>query len=211
MDVHAVYLAIGIDHQGMKSVLGMWFGEREGAKFWLSVLNDLKARGVQDILIAVVDRLKGFPDALATAFPATTVQTCIVHLIRYALACASYQERKHLAEALKSIYRAPNADAALAELDTFEATELGQRYPDVVRSWRTKWDQVIPFMAFSAPIRKILYTTNAIESLNSSVRRAVKNRRVCKTRRHLYQRTRRQQVDLLGTAGSDSHVVCSLE
>jgi len=176
VDTHAVYLAIGIDQQGHKAVLGMWLGEKEGAKFSLSVLNDLKARGVEDILVAVVDGLKGFPDALGTAFPATTVQTCIVHLIRYSLSRAPYQERKALAAELKKIYRAPNADAAAAELDAFEASERGQRYPDVVRSWRAKWDLVIPFMAFSAPIRKVLYTTNAIESLNSSVRRAVNAR-----------------------------------
>ena len=106
-----MYLAIGIDHQGLKSVLGMWFGEGEGAKFWLSVLNDLKARRVADILIAVVDGLKGFPEALATAFPATTVQTCIVHLIRYSMSCASHRDRKGLAKALKTIYRAPRGES----------------------------------------------------------------------------------------------------
>ena len=156
VDLHAVYLAIGIDQRGHKSLLGMWLGEKEGAKFWLSVLNDLKMRGVEDILIAVVDGLKGFPEALAAAFPDTTVQTCIVHLIRYSLSCASYQERKTLAAALKKIYQAPNAEAAQAALDAFEASELGTRFPDVVRSWRAKWDLVIPFLAFSAPIRKVL-------------------------------------------------------
>ena len=176
VDLHAVYLAIGIDPQGHKAILGMWLGEKEGAKFWLSVLNDLKMRGVEDILIAVVDGLKGFPEALATAFPDTTVQTCIVHLLRHSMACASRRERKALAKELKKIYTAPNAEAAAVALDAFEANELGQRYPDVVRSWRAKWDLVIPFLAFSAPIRKVLYTTNAIESLNSSVRRAVKAR-----------------------------------
>ena len=156
LDLHAIYLAIGIDQQGRKSLLGMWLGEKEGAKFWLSVLNDLKMRGVEDILIAVVDGLKGFSDALATAFPETTVQTCIVHLLRYSMSYASYQERKGLAKELKTIYTAPNADAALAKLDAFEASELSQRYPDVVRSWHTKWNLVIPFLAFSAPIRKVL-------------------------------------------------------
>ena len=129
-----------------------------------------------------------------------------MHLIRYSLSCASYQERKDLATALKKIYLAPNADAAMAELDAFEATELGQCYPDVVRNWRSKWDQVIPFIAFSAPIRRVIYTTNAIESLNSSVRRAVKNRRVCKTSRHLHQRACCQQVDLPRTTRCDSNV-----
>lgn len=158
---------------------------------------------MQDILIAVVDGLKGFPDALATAFPATTVQTRIVLLIRYSLSCASYQERKELAAALKRIYQAPNADAAMAALDAFEAADLGQRNPGVVRSWRLKWDQVISFMAFSAPIRRILYTTKVIESLNSSVRRAVKNRYVWSKHRHLFQRTRRRQVDLPRTVRSN--------
>ena len=174
VDTQAVYLAIGIDHQGYKSILGLWFSPNEGAKFWLSVLNDLKLRGVQDILIAVVDGLKGFPEALETAFPKTTVQTCIVHLLRHSMSCASYNERKPLANALKSVYQAVNADSAMIALDQFEETDLGERYPDVVRAWRAKWDLVIPFLAFSEPIRRVLYTTNAIESLNSSVRRAVR-------------------------------------
>ena len=176
VDVRAVYLAIGVDEDGCKDVLGMWIGENEGAKFWLSVLNDLKARGLQDVLIAVVDGLKGFPEALETAFPKTTVQTCIVHLLRHSMACASYKERKAIAAALKPIYRATNEVEAERALDAFEDCELGRRYPDVVRKWRDKWSLVTPFLVFSQPIRKVLYTTNSIESLNSSVRRAVKAR-----------------------------------
>lgn len=172
----AVYLAIGVDETGHKEVLGLWLGEHEGAKFWLSVLNDLKMRGVKDILITVVDGLKGFPEALETAFPYTTVQTCIVHLLRYSLSSASYRERKALAAALKPLYQAENADRAAVLLDEFEQSELGQRYPDVIRAWRQKWTYVIPYFAFSPLLRKAIYTTNAIESLNATVRRAVRAR-----------------------------------
>ena len=172
----AVYLALGIREDGCKEALGLWVGEREGAKFWLGVLNQLKNRGVEDILIAVVDGLKGFPDALEAAFPKTTVQTCIVHLLRYSLCCASYTERRELSLELKKIYQAPDAASAESALEDFETSELGKRYPDVVESWRRNWTRVIPYFAFSAPIRKAITTTNAIESLNSSVRRAVKAR-----------------------------------
>lgn len=172
----AVYLAIGIDEFGYKEVLGIWLGEHEGAKFWLTVLNELKVRGLQDILIAVVDGLKGFPEALETAFPNTTVQTCIVHLLRYSLSSASSQERKALAGALKPIYRAESAERAESLLAEFERSALGQRYPDVVRAWRQRWSYVIPFFAFSPLLRKAIYTTNAIESLNATVRRAVRAR-----------------------------------
>ena len=133
VNTRADYLAIGIDGTGHKDVLGIWLGEHEGAKFWLSVLNDLKLRGVQDILITVVDGLKGFPVALETVFPDTTLQTCIVHLLRYCLSSASYQERKDLAAALKPIYQAENVDRAEVLLEEFEHSKLGQRYPDVVR------------------------------------------------------------------------------
>ena len=172
----AVSLAIGIDETGHKAVLGLWLGEHEGAKFWLTVLHELKMRGLKDILIAVVDGLKGFPEALETAFPNTTVQTCIVHLIRHSLSSASWQERKQLAAALKPIYQAESTDRAESLLDEFEQSELGRRYPDVVRSWRQRWTYVIPFFAFSPLIRKAIYTTNAIESLNATVRRAVRAR-----------------------------------
>lgn len=153
VSTRAVYLAIGIAETGYKEVLGIWLGEHEGAKFWLSVLNDLKLRGVKDILIAVVDGLKGFPEALETVFPATTVQICVVHLLRYCLSSAAYQERKDLAVTLKPIYQAENADRAEVLWAEFEHSELGQRYPDVVRSWRQKWTYMIPFLAFSPLLR----------------------------------------------------------
>ena len=140
------------------------------------MLNELKARGLKDVLIAVVDGLKGFPEALEAALPRTTVQTCIVHLMRHSLSCASYKERKQLADALKPIYKAESAERAERLLDAFEESDLGRRYPDVVRSWRDRWHLVIPFLAFSQLIRKAIYTTNAIESLNASVRRAVRSR-----------------------------------
>ncbi len=168
----AVYLAIGIDCTGRKDVLGMWIEQTEGAKFWLTVMNELKSRGLQDILIAVVDGLKGFPAAIETAYPETVVQTCIVHLIRHSLAYGSWQERKQIAAALKLIYQAATAEAALAALDAFEDGPWGTKYPQIAASW----EQVIPFFAFSAPIRRAIYTTNAIESLNSTVRRAVRTR-----------------------------------
>ena len=172
----AVHLGIGIREDGCKEVLGLWLGEKEGARYWLTVLNELKNRGVQDILIAVVDGLKGFSDALETAFPEVTVQTCVVHLLRHSLSRASHRERKALAEVLKGIYQAASESDAEAALDAFEDSALGERYPDVVRSWREAWSRVVPFFAFSEPIRKAIYTTNAIESLNSVIRRAVKQR-----------------------------------
>ena len=172
----AVYLAIGVTCEGRKEILGMWIEENEGARFWLSVMNELKGRGVEDILIAVVDGLKGFPEAIEAAFPRTLVQTCIVHLLRYALAFASYKERKDLARALKRIYKAASAQEAERQLGLFEQGRWGRKYPAIAKSWRANWDRIIPFFAFSAPIRKIIYTTNAIESLNSTVRRAVRAR-----------------------------------
>ena len=176
VSVRAIYLALGVREDGCKEALGLWVGEREGAKFWLSVLNQLKNRGVEDILIAVVDGLKGFPEALETAFPETVVQTCIVHLLRYSLSCASWKERRKLSEELKKVYQAPDAASAESALEAFASSELGKRYPDVVESWRRNWSRVIPCFGFSAPLRKAIYTTNAIESLNSCIRRAVKAR-----------------------------------
>jgi putative transposase len=172
----AVYLAIGIDGSGCKHVLGMWIEQTEGAKFWLRVMNELKNRGTQDILIAVVDGLKGFPEAITTVFPDTVVQTCIVHLIRYSMKFASWKERKLIAAALKPIYRAADAEAAERELQAFDEGVWGQKYPAIAQSWRRNWAAVIPFFAFPAEVRKIIYTTNAIESLNASVRRAVRNK-----------------------------------
>ena len=171
----AVHLAIGYTCDGYKQILGLWIEQTEGAKFWLGVMNDLKARGLADILIAVVDGLGGFPQAIETAYPQTVVQTCTVHLIRNSMAHGSWKERKRIATALKAIHQAENADAALAALDAFEAGDWGQKYPAIARSWRRQWEQVIPFFAFSAPIRRAIHTTNAVESLNSTVRRAVRS------------------------------------
>ena len=172
----AVYLAIGVTCDGDKDILGLWIEQTEGAKFWLRVMHDLKARGVNDLLIAVVDGLKGFPDAITTTFPACVVQTCIVHLIRYSLQFASWKDRKTLAKALKPIYSAANADAARQELDAFAGSDWGRQYPAIVESWHRRWEEIIPFFAFSFEVRKILYTTNAIESLHSQVRKAIRNK-----------------------------------
>lgn len=172
----AVYLAIGMDASGYKQVLGLWIEQSEGAKFWLRVMNEIKSRGVHDILIAVVDGLKGFPEAITAVFPDTVVQTCIVHLIRYSMQFASWKERKAIAAALKPIYRAPDVESAIQQLNAFDEGPWGRKYPAIAQSWRRNWEAVIPFFAFSTEVRKIIYTTNAIESLNASVRKAVRNK-----------------------------------
>lgn len=172
----AVYLALGILPDGTKEILGIWIEQTEGAKFWLRVMNELRNRGIADILIAVVDGLKGFPDAINAVFPETVVQTCVVHLIRNSMSFASWKDRKSIASALRSVYRAKNAEAGLAALEAFEAGHWGQKYPAITQSWRRHWDQVIPFFAFSEAIRRIIYTTNAIEALNAKLRRAVRTR-----------------------------------
>lgn len=172
----AVYLAIGISCDGAKEVLGLWIEQTEGAKFWMRVMSELKTRGTSDILIAVVDGLKGFPEAITAIFPKTVVQTCIVHLIRYAMQFASWKERKAIAKALKPIYTATSADAAEQALSDFEQGDWGQKYPPIAQSWRRKWEEVIPFFAFSPAVRKIIYTTNAIESLHSQVRKTIRNK-----------------------------------
>ncbi len=172
----AVYLAIGMRCSGHKEVLGLWIEQTEGAKFWLRVMNELKTRGVNDILIAVVDGLKGFPDAITAVFPDTVVQTCIVHLIRNSLQLASWKDRKALAQALKPIYQADHAEGAEQALSAFEKGPWGERFPTVAQSWRRNWEHVIPFFAFAAPVRKIIYTTNAIESLHSGVRKSIRNK-----------------------------------
>ena len=172
----AVYLALGVLPDGTRDILGLWIENTEGAKFWLKVFNDLKTRGVADILIAVTDGLKGIPEALAAVFPATTLQTCILHLIRNSLDFASWKERKLLAAALKPIYTAPSAEAAAAELDAFEAGPWGRKFPTVVAAWRRAWDRVIPFFAFAPSIRRVIYTTNAIESINARLRKIIKTR-----------------------------------
>jgi putative transposase len=172
----AVYLAIGMRPSGHKEVLGLWIEQSEGAKFWLRVMNEIRSRGTQDILIAVVDGLKGFPEAITAVFPQTVVQTCIVHLIRYSMQFASWKERKPIAAALKPVYRAANAAAAAAELEAFDQGPWGRKYPTIAQSWRRNWEAVIPFFVFPAEVRKIIYTTNAIESLNASIRKAVRNK-----------------------------------
>ena len=172
----SVYLALGVRPSGHKEVLGLWIEQTEGAKFWLRVMNEIKARGTTDILIAVVDGLKGFPEAITAAFPDTVVQTCIVHLIRYSMQFASWKERKAIAAQLKPIYRATAAAAAAGALDDFDQGPWGRKYPTIAQSWRRNWEAVIPFFAFPAEVRKIIYTTNAIESLNSSVRKAIRNK-----------------------------------
>jgi putative transposase len=172
----AIYLALGVDAEGKRDVLGLWIEQTEGAKFWLKVVNDLKNRGVEDILIAVVDGLKGFPDAINATFPATTVQTCIVHLIRNSLAYVSWKDRKLVAAALRPIYTAPSAEAAQAALEAFAAGPWGAQHPSIVKSWRSAWAQVIPFFAFPPEVRRIIYTTNAIESLHMQLRKIIKTR-----------------------------------
>ena len=172
----AVYLAIGVRPSGLKEVLGIWIEQTEGAKFWLRVMNEIKARGTNDILIAVVDGLKGFPEAITTVFPQAVVQTCIVHLIRYSMQFASWKERKAIVVALKPIYRADNAEAAARELDAFDQGPWGRKYPAIAQSWRRNWEAVIPFFAFAPDLRKIIYTTNAIESLHSNVRKSIRNK-----------------------------------
>lgn len=172
----AVYLALGVRRDGSREILGLWIETTEGAKFWMKVFNDLKTRGVNDILIAVTDGLTGMPAALAAVFPRTTLQTCIVHLIRNSLDYASWKDRKTLADALRPIYAAASAEAALAALDAFEDSEWGRKFPTVVAAWRRAWDQVIPFFAFPPEIRRVIYTTNAIESVNARVRKVIKTR-----------------------------------
>jgi putative transposase len=171
----AVYVALALDAEGHKHVLGLWIEQTEGAKFWLKVMNDLKTRGVGDILIAVVDGLKGFPEAIGAAFPETIVQTCIIHLIRNSLAFVSWKDRKQIMPDLKAIYRAESAEAALDRLADFEG-KWDARYPAIGQSWRRAWEHVIPFFAFPPDIRKMIYTTNAVESLNRSLRKIIKTR-----------------------------------
>jgi putative transposase len=172
----AIYVALGVRADGTKDVLGLWIEQTEGAKFWLRVMNDLRDRGVQDILIAVVDGLKGFPEAIAAVFPRTQVQACIVHLIRNSLSFVSWKDRKTVAAALKEIYRARNAETGQAALDAFDEGPWGRKYPVIAQSWRRNWAEVIPFYAFPDQVRRIIYTTNAIEAVNAKLRRAVRAR-----------------------------------
>jgi len=172
----AAHLAVGVDAEGRKEVLGIWVETTEGAKFWLRVMNELKNRGVEDVLIAVVDGLKGFPEAITAVFPQAQVQTCVVHLIRNSLNFVSYKDRKAVAAALKAIYRAKDADAGAEALEAFAAGEWGLKYPAIAMSWRRHWSAVIPFFAFPGDVRRIIYTTNSIEALNAKLRRAVRTR-----------------------------------
>jgi len=172
----AIHVALGVRADGTKEVLGMWIERNEGAKFWLRVMNELRSRGVEDVLIAVVDGLKGFPEAITAVFPETLVQSCIVHLMRNSLEFVSWKDRKAVAAALKTIYRAVDATAGEAELDAFEAGPWGRKYPAIAGIWRRAWAEVVPFFAFAPEVRKLLYTTNAIEALNAKLRRAVRTR-----------------------------------
>jgi transposase-like protein len=171
----ACYLAIGVTVDGEREVLGLWWQETEGAKFWLAVLNDLRRRGVQDVLIACVDGLKGFPEAIEATFPQAWVQTCIVHLIRASLRYVNYRDLKKVATALRPIYTAANADHALAELERFDE-QWGARYPATVRAWRDAWQHVTPFLSLPEELRKAVYTTNTIEGLHRQIRKAIKTR-----------------------------------
>ena len=171
----AVYVALAYNSDGEKDVLGLWIEQTEGAKFWLRVVNELKTRGVNDILIAVVDGLKGFPEAINSVYPQTLVQTCIVHLIRNSLAFVAWKDRKAILPSIKAIYRAESADAAALRLAEFEA-EWGKRYPAIGQIWRNAWEHVVPFFAFAPSIRKMIYTTNAVEALHRSLRKIIKTR-----------------------------------
>jgi putative transposase len=171
----AVYSVVGVDSDGRKDVLGLWIQQTEGAKFWLSILTELRQRGVEDILILCADGLKGIPEAVEAAFPKTIFQTCIVHMIRSSTRFVPWKERKSVCDSLRTIYTASSVETAKDALDAFE-TRWGARYPMVVSAWRTRWNEIIPFLAYPAEIRRIIYTTNAIESLNRQIRKAIKTR-----------------------------------
>ena len=169
-------LALAVLPDGTRDILGIWIEQTEGAKFWMKVFADLKARGCQDILIAVTDGLTGMEEALEAVFPQTTLQTCIVHLLRRSLDFANWKQRKSLAAALRTIYAAPTADLAQRALDTFARGDWGQRFPTIVALWRRAWGRVIPFFAFPPEIRRVLYTTNALESVHAQLRKIIKTR-----------------------------------
>lgn len=171
----AIYLAIGLNMEGQKEVLGLWIAQTEGAKFWLSVVTELKNRGVQDIFIACVDGLKGFPEAIETVYPKATVQLCLVHMVRNSLNYVGWNKRKQVAADLKLIYSAATVDEAEQYLTEFE-TKWDLAYPPIAQSWRNNWDRIIPFFDYPPEIRRIIYTTNAIESVNMSLRKVTKNR-----------------------------------
>lgn len=172
----ACHVVIGVDTDGVKHVLGLWVQQQEGARFWNQVLGELRNRGVRDVLIACCDGLVGLPEAIEAIWPATVVQTCVVHLIRASLRYVSYNDRKAVAAALKPIYTAVNADAAFDELTAFADSELGRKYGATVAAWERAWDRFVPFLAFPLEVRKVIYTTNSIESLNYQLRKIIKNR-----------------------------------
>jgi len=169
----AAYIALGMGVDGHKEVLGIWLESNEGAKFWLKVISELKNRGVQDILITCCDGLKGFPQAIEAVFPKAVVQTCIVHMIRNSMRFVSWVQRKAVCAELRNVYAAPTEQAGLAELEAFEA-KYAQRFPAIASSWRSNWDRVRPFFDFPPELRKLIYTTNAIESLNFQLRKVTK-------------------------------------
>jgi putative transposase len=171
----ACYLALGVTVEGERDVLGMWFQETEGAKFWMQVLSELKQRGVSDILLCCVDGLKGFPEAIEAIFPNTVVQTCVVHLIRHSLKYVPRREREQVARDLKPIYTAVDADAAQAALEAFD-DKWGSRFPVITQAWLNAWEYVTPFLAFPPELRRVVYTTNAIEALNRQLRKAIKTK-----------------------------------
>lgn len=176
----AAYMVIGIDLEGYKDVLGIWIGENESAKFWLHVLTDLRNRGVQDILIICVDNLKGFSEAIAASYPQTEVQKCIIHQIRNSIKYVSHKDLKKITTALRPIYTAPTEEAALLELDQFEET-WGKQYPLIVRSWRSNWDELATFFKYSPELRKLIYTTNMIESYHRQLRKVTKGKSIFPT------------------------------
>lgn len=173
----AVYLALGLTTSGHKELLGLWMSENEGAKFWLHVMTELKNRGIQDILIACVDGLNGFPEAIEAVFPQTTVQLCIVHMVRNSLRFVGWKDKKSVAADLKKIYTATTVEDAQIALDDF-AKKWDDKFPSISRSWRANWVNVIPFLDYPLDIRKAIYTTNAIESLNMTLRNVIKNKRL---------------------------------
>lgn len=173
---HTMYVAIGVNLQGRKELLGLWLSQTEGAKFWLSCLNDLKERGVGDIFVVCVDGLTGFPEAIRTAFPQTKVQLCIVHLVRAALRYVTDTDSREVAADLKTIYQSATVEEAEGALDQF-ATKWDVRYPTIAKSWRAKWCEIVTLFEFPTPIRRAIYTTNAIESVNSVIRKFTRNRK----------------------------------
>ena len=175
VQTRAVYLALGIDLTGQKELLGLWIGEQEGAKFWLGVLTELQNRGVRDILIAAVDGLSGFPDAIASVFPKTEVQLCVVHMVRNSLRYVPWKAKRAMLKDLRPVYQAATLEAAEQALEAFEKA-WGEQYPMAVQSWRSRWQNVIPFYSYPEPIRKVIYTTNAVESLNAQLRKVTRKR-----------------------------------